>query len=83
MKTYPLPGQTKFEAHLTDEQARFVADEHYVVKGLEKCSDSTGNYHAVLAGSGYVACIGLIGGKPMILHKMPDGTRELEPATLP
>ncbi len=27
--------------------------------------------------------IGLIAGKPMILHKRPDGSNELEPAALP
>lgn len=83
MKTYPQPGTTKFHSRVTDDQARFIAHEHYDVVSVERANDSTGQYHAVKTLGGYVACIGLINDQPMILHKLPDGGRELEPAALP
>jgi len=39
--------------------------------------------HHTMSLGGYAAMIGLIDGQPMILHKLPDGRRELEPAALP
>lgn len=83
MKTYPQPGTTKFSGRLPDSVARFIAHEHYDVVSIAPASDSTGEYHAVKTLGGYVACIGLIDGSAMILHKLPDGTRELETAVLP
>lgn len=78
MKTYPLPGQTKFTSRLPDDEARNIAASHYYVEHTVRCSDSSGEYHAVMAYGNWVALIGITNGKPSILHKRPDGTRELE-----
>lgn len=84
MKTYPLPGTIKFDAaHLSFETAYIIASDHYDVASIAPACDSSGAYYGVRTLSGFSALIGMIGGKPFILHKRPDGTRELEPVALP
>ena len=78
MKTYPQPGTTKFTDWLPDAEARAIAHHHYHAEETRKTNDSSGKYHAVRTLSGWVALIGLINGVPCILHKWPDGRRELE-----
>lgn len=79
MKTYPLPGQTRFDSALPESLAQSIARDHYSYAEVTLCDDPiTGRFHSVKSLSGNVACIGVIGGKQFILHKLPDGCRELQ-----
>lgn len=76
-KTYPKAGETKFTA-LPFEQAETIAHAHYDVQQLVSMVDKSGAYLAVKTLSGWSAMVGAVNGQPAILHKLPNGTRELE-----
>lgn len=71
--TYPLPGATKWSP-ITMVEAMQVARHFYDVLALEPADGGT---YAVRCASGYLAVVGTIDGHPAILHKRPDGSREL------
>lgn len=79
MKTYPYPGQTKFDLlPMAVADASRFANEHWDVDTLSP-SDQNGAAWNVKTRSGFVAMIGNINGKPHMLTKLPDGGRELQP----
>jgi len=73
--SYPMPGSTKL-CPIAQWRASIIADHHYDTQQLVECPDGT---FAVRTLGGFAAIIGTIGldGNPAILHKRPDGTREL------
>lgn len=80
MKTYPLPGKTRFDSTPLDaDTAQRIAYEHYeFIQEIRPLSEQIGHCYAIRTASGWVAQVGLIDGIPAILHKKDDGTRELE-----
>lgn len=79
MITHPLPGETRFTSRLSDDEARRVAHRHYYgVEHVNRCSDQSGDYHAIMVRGAWKALIGISKGVSVILHKNPDGTRSLE-----
>lgn len=72
--SHPLPGATTL-GPIAEWRAIIISDHHYDTERVTPCNGC----FAVMTRGGYVATIGAVGldGKPAILHKRPDGTREL------
>lgn len=74
MKTHPQPGEIKLSP-IDKDTAPTIARDHYDVESINCLDDGT---YAVKTRGGFAAIVGRLDGAPAILHKLPDGTREIE-----
>lgn len=83
--TYPESGATKWDTEIIDEEwAREIAEYFYdqitdfhITKNNATDESPDVYLYAVASCGRYVANISLINGEAAILHKLPDGRREL------